>query len=197
MCERSLRTHSDLEGWRPVVRGSSYIGRDELGYSLLGLGRDAAGELYALVNSTATPFGATGRVLRISHELDAHLSGRNEIDPVTGEPGAGDPDGVGTAHIALHRGAGETCFRLTWRRIGRPIAAHIHKAPAGVNGDIVVDLLANASRLVHHDGAGTASGCASGVDRALIDAIRRHPGAYYVNIHTERFPAGAIRGQLH
>jgi len=35
-----------------------------------------------------------------------------------------------------------------------------------------------------------------GVAPALIDDIGNHPGAYYVNIHTGRFPGGAIRGNL-
>jgi len=41
-----------------------------------------------------------------------------------------------------------------------------------------------------------ANGCVSGVDEELIKAIRQDPGAYYVNIHSIVFAAGAIRGQL-
>jgi glucose/arabinose dehydrogenase len=50
------------------------VGREALGLSLLGIGRDAAGELYALANATGVPFGDTGVVLRISvriGDLDA------------------------------------------------------------------------------------------------------------------------------
>jgi hypothetical protein len=32
--------------------------------------------------------------------------------------------------------------------------------------------------------------------KSLISAIEKKPGAYYVNIHTAKYPAGAIRGQL-
>jgi CHRD domain len=41
-----------------------------------------------------------------------------------------------------------------------------------------------------------ANGCVEDVNPGLIDDIANHPGAYYVNIHTSRFPGGAIRGNL-
>jgi glucose/arabinose dehydrogenase len=179
-----------------TIREFRYIGREALGFSLLGFGRDASGELYALVNSTGTPFGDTGLVLRLDHELDALLTGENEIDAATGEPGAGDPNGEGSAHISLNRAAGRVCFVLAWSDIGRPVAAHIHEGAADVNGPVVVDLLANADRFRHRAGRGRASGCTEDVARALIDAIRRDPSGFYVNIHTAAFPAGAIRGEL-
>jgi glucose/arabinose dehydrogenase len=42
------------------------VGQDTFGMSLLGIGQDSAGEIYALANSTGTPGGTTGVVLRLS-----------------------------------------------------------------------------------------------------------------------------------
>jgi len=42
---------------------------------------------------------------------------------------------------------------------------------------------------------GSSSDCVDASD-ADLDAIIANPAGYYVNIHTEDFPAGAIRGQL-
>jgi hypothetical protein len=67
-----------------------FIGRETFGYSLLGFGRDAHGEIYALVNSTATPFGDTGLFLRLGQELVADLSGENENRSRQRRTGAGD-----------------------------------------------------------------------------------------------------------
>ena len=101
----------------------------------------------------------------------------------------GDPDGSGTAMLELNPGAGQVCFELTVTNITLPATgAHIHAAPAGVNGPIVVPLTAP-------DASGSSSGCVS-ADRDLIKAIIQNPENYYVNVHNVDFPGGAIRGQL-
>jgi hypothetical protein len=42
---------------------------------------------------------------------------------------------------------------------------------------------------------GSDAGCYE-VEQDLIDAIGENSSDYYINIHTEAYPAGAIRGQL-
>jgi hypothetical protein len=102
-------------------------------------------------------------------------------------PGPGDPDGSGTAHFELNQGLGEICFELEVTGIAPATAAHIHRAPPGSPGPIVVPLTPPTS--------GSSSGCVD-VDPDLIKAIRQDPGAYYVNVHNAEFGPGAIRGQL-
>ncbi|MBI4774036.1 MAG: PQQ-dependent sugar dehydrogenase [Deltaproteobacteria bacterium] len=51
------------------------LGRSELGLRLLGFGQDADGELYVLGNTTGTPFGSTGEILKIVSNPSYDLSG--------------------------------------------------------------------------------------------------------------------------
>jgi hypothetical protein len=71
-------------------------------------------------------------------------------------------------------------------------AAHIHVGPAGVTGDVVVPLLTDVAL----SGTDSASDRVSGVSEELIKAIRHDPENYYVNVHSDVFLAGAVRGQL-
>jgi CHRD domain-containing protein len=110
------------------------------------------------------------------------LSGAAEVPPA-------DPDGSGTATITLNYGQGTVCWEITVSNITLPAtAAHIHEAPVGVAGPVVVPLSAP-------DASGSASGCAT-VDRAEIKDIIQHPEEYYVNVHNADYPGGAVRGQL-
>jgi CHRD domain-containing protein len=128
--------------------------------------------------AVATPAAATDG----GRPLSAALTGSVEVPP-------GDPGGSGTAEFRVNVGQGQICFSLSVQHLSAPvIAAHIHVAPAGQAGPIVVPLAAPVT--------GTSSGCAD-VERALAKDILQHPEAYYVNVHTTAFPAGAVRGQLH
>ena len=103
---------------------------------------------------------------------------------------AGDPDGTGVALITLNVGQGELCWHTSVANVALPAtASHIHQAAAGIRGGIVVVLSPP-------DASGSAVGCRSGVDPALLTDILKHPAAYYVNVHTTQFPSGAIRSQL-
>jgi len=115
----------------------------------------------------------------------AKLRGFKEV------PGPGDPDGRGEAAVRLFVNDGTVCYRLKWQGIVEPTAAHIHEGEAEVAGDIVVTLFEGAPV-----DASRKSDCIGGVDSGLLRDIQRHPRKYYVNVHNEEFPAGAIRGQL-
>jgi CHRD domain len=131
--------------------------------------------------AVAAPAYAQGR------PFSTVLSGAAEV------PGPGDVDASGMAFLTLNQGQEEVCFELSWAGIdGTVVAAHIHAAPAGVAGPVVVPLFTGVALL----GTDSASGCVSGVSEELIKDIRHNPEAYYVNIHSSVFPAGAARGQL-
>ena len=111
------------------------------------------------------------------------LEGENEV-PITG-----DLDGTGTAALTLNRGTGEVCWHIAVEDITLPaLAAHIHEAPVGVPGDVVVTLGAP-------DASGVSTGCTA-ADRSLVKDIAKNPSEYYVNVHNADFPGGALRGQL-
>ena len=126
--------------------------------------------------------GVNASTARATNQLEARLSGKNEV------PGPGDPDGTGHVDIRLRPAVHKVCADAHWAKIGKPLAAHIHRGRAGVSGPVVVDLSGAVTGGAH---------CKGGVSGKLLRAIKAHPRRYYFNIHTQRYQAGAIRGQLH
>jgi hypothetical protein len=102
-------------------------------------------------------------------------------------PGPGDPDGTGTASISLAPSSGEICVYLTVSDIAPATAAHIHRAPAGSPGPVLIPLTPPTS--------GSSSTCVP-IEKELLREIRQHPERFYVNVHNADYPGGAIRAQL-
>ena len=112
--------------------------------------------------------------------LTTTMLGSNEVPK-------GAPKGSGKAVITLNAGTGKVCWTFSnVKGISKVTASHIHKAPKGKAGNIVVFFFAGALK---------TKGCVKAA-KATITAIEKHPSGYYVNIHTVKYPGGAIRGQL-
>jgi len=118
----------------------------------------------------------------------AFLSGDQEV-PVKGGPAVGDPTGRAVAHISA-KGTG-VGYSFAWLGVN-PTLGHIHKAPFGVNGPVVVPLFTTAVPVTVTAIAGTVNS----VDPALVKDIANSPESFYANLHTAQFPGGAVRGQL-
>jgi hypothetical protein len=116
--------------------------------------------------------------------------GRPYMTGLEGEqerPVIGDLDGTGHAWIEVNAGLREVCYELHVSGIAPAVAAHIHRAPAGQPGPVVVPLAAPSG--------GMSSGCVV-ISRDLALELLRDPSAFYVNVHNAEFPGGALRGQL-
>jgi CHRD domain len=117
------------------------------------------------------------------------LSGAAEVCP-TASGTCGGP-GTGTATITIDRNARTVCYSITTQNVALPLlAAHIHEAPVGVAGPVVVPLFTSPVN------SAATSGCVTDMNKNLLKDILRNPEEYYVNVHNAPFPNGAVRGQL-
>ena len=156
---------------------------------------------YLNLHTKEFPGGAVrGQLSKLDHPTDvlgllqnagtekAFLSGDQEV-PVANGPAVGDPTGRAVSFIRA-RGT-EVDYAFAWVGV-QPTLGHIHKAPFGVNGPVVVPLIATPIPTTIIAIAGTVTG----LDASLVGDIAAHPAGFYTNLHTAQFPGGAVRGQL-
>jgi hypothetical protein len=119
--------------------------------------------------------------------LTTELTGAAEVcDPANT---CNDPEGSGTATVDITTHTGEICVTLTWEiSVGTASAAHVHEALEGEAGPVVLPLFTEP------DGDGMFEGCFT--DAALAAELEAEPANYYVNVQSETYPNGAVRGQL-
>lgn len=102
----------------------------------------------------------------------------------------------GSGFFSYTTTADQLCYTLEVRRLtGAPVAAHIHVGARNVPGPVVVGLATPPAA------TSTVSECITAAENtnmtpAELAAITANPRAYYVNVHTQRFPGGEVRGQL-
>jgi hypothetical protein len=145
----------------------------------------------------------------------AILSGAEEVPPT-------DTRARGVLQLTVNRDGTEVSFMLNASNIRHVVAAHLHQAPVGEDGQVVAFLYEAGPHTHGYSGGGGGSGKklrARGVITAddlvgplqgmslstLIDAMK--DGSIYVNVHTDDgqdppdtgpgdFPGGEIRGQV-
>lgn len=141
-------------------------------------------------------------------DLSAAMTGAQEVSPPAPVGGVVTVT-VGNVELSFDAGLTKVDFRLDVFRGTKVTQAHLHCAPAGVNGPIVVFLFPFNASGVNVNGTlsrGTftnaniipTSGSPCGQDlnniASLLDAIQR--GRVYANVHTVVNPPGEVRGQV-
>ncbi len=120
--------------------------------------------------------------------LQATLSGANEVPA-----GSGDPSATGNCSFTVKGSQICATFNLT---ASQPITVsgnHIHQAPAGTNGPIVINFPITTL------GQQVCVTCPSSDcnDSTILSQVTSNPPGFYCNIHTSpNFLNGAARGQL-
>lgn len=137
-----------------------------------------------------------------SRTYTAHLSADQEVaDPAV------ESDATGQATFKVSKDGTGIEYRLIVANIENVMQAHIHMAPAGENGDVVAFLYPSEppARLVPGRSDGVlATGTITSEDLrgplagATLDDLLAafDAGNAYVNVHTQQYPAGEIRGQI-
>jgi hypothetical protein len=149
--------------------------------------------LLVLASITAVA-SAQGRNFR------AHLTGGEEVPPA-------ETRAQGQAVFQLSNDGLGLRYKLVVANIANVTMAHIHLAPPGVNGPVVLWLYPSAPPPVLIEGrfngvlaegtvtAANLIGLLAGQDlSALIQEIE--DGNAYVNVHTSQYPSGEVRGQI-
>lgn len=156
---------------------------------------------FSLVLLVAGAFFAMGALAPAQgRNFRAHLSGAEEVPPA-------ETRAQGQAIFQLSKDGNGLRYKLIVANIENVTQAHIHLAPAGVNGPVVVwlypsgpppVLIEGRFQGVLAEGTITAANLIGLLAGQSLDALIEEfeSGNAYVNVHTNQFPGGEVRGQI-
>ncbi len=138
-----------------------------------------AGRYYVNVHSPANPAGEIrGQLLRTGEQLfRTALVGANEVPAVT-------TTATGGVQVIVSADMTKVNCLGTFTGVSATVA-HIHRAPAGMNGAVVIPFVVGTGTISCTDSVITATN--------LADLTS---GNWYANVHSAANPGGEIRGQL-
>jgi hypothetical protein len=144
----------------------------------------------AVVAAVSLGLPATSFAAADATNVKAKLKGANEV------PGPGDPNAKGTFKGKID--GDQLCYTFKVRKVARVSAAHIHVGDAETAGPVAVQLMNPTKKGV--------SDCITAVpddqdttqtlSQSELAGILADPSGYYVNVHNDKYPSGALRGQL-
>jgi hypothetical protein len=146
--------------------------------------------------------GATAGDDGNGRKFEARLTGEQEV---TTPPGGVDTETRGKAEFKFNRDRNELRFELEVKDGERVTQAHIHCAPAGSNGPIIIFLGGFHDRGWDVDGdwIGDATATDANITNTACGATLAEiaeamaAGNTYANVHTTANPGGEVRGQIH
>jgi hypothetical protein len=143
-------------------------------------------------NSSLTPSFSAASDAAPPIVFNVQLRSENEPN------GASTSESMGNAQVKIFEdGTMEFTFTVNNKSGETYTRAHIHKAPAGVNGPIHWDFLeAGVPVASISDQPSQLRGVARARAAAVLADLLANPSGYYVNVHSTVFPGGAVRGQL-
>jgi hypothetical protein len=148
--------------------------------------------------------GGDMRAAVAQQDFRARLTGAEEVPPVV-------TDTTGKVEIVLNEDETKAEFELEVLQGVRVTQSHIHCAPKGVNGPVVVFLAGFHNRGWDVNGAwienatvtdanvippAAGSTCPHVINNLRDLAVAMRAGDTYVNVHTVANPPGEVRGQL-
>ncbi len=130
--------------------------------------------------------------------FSASLSGKDEVSPTKS-------NATGTAKFQVNDNSSQVSYWVNITGIKKITGAHIHNGTTGQNGDVVVTL-SKAKSAKGKDSPPTIGftgnitkdnlqGPLKGKELSDLVSLMSN-GSAYVNAHTDKYPKGAIRGQI-
>jgi hypothetical protein len=148
------------------------------------------------------PSGATAQPTTLVYT--ATLLPANEVPAISGPETSGNGNATITFHLTRDASGNITAatadFLATMTGFPAGVfgtAAHIHEAPTGVAGGIVLSTGATPGSFTLPNGSGSL--VFNGVTVTPVDLMNRiisTPAGFYFNVHSQANPGGFARGQL-